>query len=137
MEMIHQPDEMPDLETVLRILSEARLITLAEGVAEVAHEALIHEWPALRQWLDEDREGLRLHRHLSESALAWEKIGRDPGELYRGTRLDQALEWAAVEEHVKQLNPLEGEFLSASQHLAEQEAAEKEAQYQQQLEAHH
>jgi WD40 repeat protein/DNA-binding SARP family transcriptional activator/energy-coupling factor transporter ATP-binding protein EcfA2 len=134
-ELVRQPDEWTDLEIVLGILSEVRLITLAEGVVEVAHEALIHEWPALRQWLDEDREGLRIQRHLSETALAWEKIRRDPGELYRGARLAQALEWVSMQDHAQQLNPLEREFLAASQQLAEQEAAEKEAQYQQQLEA--
>ena len=35
---------------------------------EVAHEALIREWPTLREWLEEDREGLRVHRHLTEAA---------------------------------------------------------------------
>ena len=38
------------------------------GTVEVAHEALIREWPTLREWLSEDREGLRLHRQLTHAA---------------------------------------------------------------------
>jgi hypothetical protein len=44
--------------------------------AEVAHEALIREWPALRGWLDENREGLRLHRQLTEAAGPGRRTGR-------------------------------------------------------------
>ncbi len=76
------------------MLAVARLITTEKDTAEVAHEALIREWPTLREWLAEDREGLRIHRHLTEAAQEWTKMERDPGELYRGARLAQALEWA-------------------------------------------
>lgn len=134
-ELVHQPEEMPAVERVLGVLSEARLITLAQGDVEIAHEALIQQWPTLRNWLDEDREGLRIQRHLSASALAWENIQRDPGELYRGARLAQALEWAAFPDHIEWLNPFEREFLLASQQLGEREAVEREARHQQQLEA--
>jgi class 3 adenylate cyclase len=78
---------------VITRLADARLLTTSADSVEVAHEALIREWPRLRLWLDDDREGLRLMRHLTESAQAWERLGRDPGELYRGARLTAALEW--------------------------------------------
>ena len=57
--------------------ADARLVTLGEGTAEVAHEVLIREWPTLRGWLEEDREGLRLHRRLGDAARIWEAAGRD------------------------------------------------------------
>ena len=47
-----------------------------------------------RGWLNEDRESLRVHRHLTRSTQAWEAMRRDPGELYRGARLAAALDWA-------------------------------------------
>jgi WD40 repeat protein len=100
---------------------------------EVAHEALIREWPTLRGWLEEDREGLRLHRHLTLAADAWEQNNRDASELYRGTRLTQALAWAAV--HANDLNESEQAFLDLSRTLAEQEEAAREAQYQRELKA--
>ena len=43
----------PDAARVLAVLTEARLLTVDEGTVEVAHEALLREWPRLRGWLDE------------------------------------------------------------------------------------
>jgi hypothetical protein len=91
-ELAPTTDDAPLVDGLLKILADARLITLAEGTAEVAHEALIREWPALRQWLSEDREGLRLHRHLTDLAESWAELKHDAGELVRGARLAQALE---------------------------------------------
>jgi WD40 repeat protein len=125
-ELIPEPGQNGTTEQVLATLAEARLITLSEEHIEVAHEALIREWPRLREWLDADRDGLRIHRHLTEAAQAWAALNRDPGELYRGGRLVQALEWS--DEQQPELNPLEREFLDASQALAEKREAEREAQ---------
>ena len=36
-----------------------RLLTVDEGAVEVAHEALLREWPRLRGWLEADAEGRR------------------------------------------------------------------------------
>ena len=127
-------EEAHQVTGLLKILADARLVTLSEDTAEVAHEALIREWPALRQWLNEDREGLRLHRHLTEVAQAWEALGRDAGELFRGARLAQALEWVAQPGKSDELNELEREFLQASQAQSEREVQEREAQRQRELE---
>ena len=85
-ELIPTTSQRAAVETVLKTLTDARLVTTTENCAEVAHEALIREWPTLRQWLEEDREALRLHRHLTESAQTWDQRGHDPDDLYRGTR---------------------------------------------------
>lgn len=130
-ELIPRPEDTAAVQFVLHTLADARLITTGEGTAEVAHEALIREWYTLRDWLNENREGLRLHRHLTESAQAWQKLNREPGELYRGVRLAQALEWAKT--NVGEMNPLEREFLDASKELAALEEAEREAQRQREL----
>lgn len=99
----------------------------------MAHEALIREWPTLRGWLAENREGLRLHHHLTEAAQEWQQMSRDKDSAYRGARLAQALEWAAA--NPAELNASEREFLQASKTLAEGEEAEREAQRQRELEA--
>jgi WD40 repeat protein/DNA-binding SARP family transcriptional activator len=96
----------------LAVLADDRLVTIGEGEAEVAHEALLREWPRLRDWLEEDAHGRRLHRHLTHAAGDWIDGGRDPSDLYPGTRLAAALEWRA--EHEPELNPIEREFLDAS-----------------------
>lgn len=123
------------VERLLNVLAEARLVTLGEDTAEVAHEALIREWPALQSWLAEDRAGLHLHRHLTESAAAWDRLGRDDGDLYRGARLAQALEWAGQGENRHELILLENEYLQASREREEHEALEHEAQRQREMEA--
>ena len=97
---------------VLDALAAARLVTVDGTSAEVAHEALIREWPALRSWLDADREGLRLHRQVTQAAAAWDELGREPAELYRGPRLAAAIDWRDSE---PQLSDLEAEFLDASE----------------------
>jgi DNA-binding SARP family transcriptional activator len=132
-ELVAGPGDASQVEVVLQTLIDARLITTGEGAVEVAHEVLIREWPTLRGWLDEDRAALQLQRHLTEAAQAWVRLGRDPGELYRGARLAQAGEWA--ESHAGELSPLEREFLTASQERVRQREAEREAQRQRELDA--
>jgi class 3 adenylate cyclase/WD40 repeat protein len=109
---------------VLLLLADRRLITVAEATVEVAHEALIREWPTLREWLDEDRDGLRTHRHLTEATEEWLLLERDDGALYRGLRLTQADEWARADAGT--LNAQEREFLEASRAYAVRDEAARE-----------
>ena len=132
-ELVSKPDNREAVYEVLLTLADARLIITDQDTAEVAHEALIREWPTLRAWLEEDREGLRLHRRLTEAAQEWEALGRDPGVLYRGARLAQAIEWTQA--HADDVNLLERNFLEASQALLEKENIEREVQRQRELEA--
>ena len=104
----------------LGVLTESRLVTVDEGSVEVAHEALLREWPRLREWLAEDADGRRLHQHLIHAAGEWQGSGRDPAELYRGARLASALDWAAS--HDSELNDLERKFIDESQSASEREA---------------
>ncbi|HJS19163.1 MAG TPA: helix-turn-helix domain-containing protein [Anaerolineales bacterium] len=132
-ELILKPEEATTTRAVLKALADARLITTSENAAEVAHEALIREWPTLHGWLDENREGLRLHRQLTEAAQEWLGMERESDVLFRGARLAQTREWAAV--HQEEMNALEDEFLLASIEASEHEAAEREAQRQRELDA--
>lgn len=117
-ELVPGPEQAPVVEAVVQKLANARLLTTArdtatgEELVEVAHEALIRGWHKLRDWLDEDRDALRIQRRLTERAHDWESVGRDPGALYRGVHLAQAIGWA--ENHADELSPLEREFLAAS-----------------------
>ena len=107
------------VETLLERLAEARLVTLGEGTAEVAHEVLIREWPTLRGWLAEDREGMRLHRQLGDAARLWEAGGRETTDLYRGSRLDAAADRART--HPEDINAGERAFVDAGLERAAQE----------------
>ena len=113
-------DRDADASRAMAVFTDARLFTVSEGTAEVAHEALLHEWPRLRTWLEDDAEGRKLHRHIMESTYTWDEGERDPADLYRGARLTAAWEWA--EPHEADLNDLEREFLRASRAASEGEA---------------
>ena len=110
-ELVPEGTSPEEILTLLDRLAEARLVTLGEGTAEVAHEVLIREWPRLRGWLEEDRAGIHLHRELSNAARLWEAGGTEAGDLYRGTRLAAALEWA--QSNPDALNASERAFLDA------------------------
>lgn len=81
-------------EESLEALVRARLVTLDADTVEITHEALLHAWPRLREWIDEDRGGNLLRQRLEEDGRAWEASHRDPALLYRGSRLEQAESWA-------------------------------------------
>lgn len=81
-------------EESLEALVHARLVTLDAEAVEITHEALLHAWPRLRDWIDEDRAGNLLRQRLEEDGRAWEGSRRDPSLLYRGSRLEQARTWA-------------------------------------------
>jgi WD40 repeat protein len=132
-ELVTNQQDRDVVREVLNTLADARLITTDQNVAEVAHEALIREWPTLRNWLEENREGLRLHRHLTVAAQEWDTNNHEPSILYRGARLAQTLEWA--NEHGDELNLLERTFLDTSQAYSEKEDSEREAQRQRELES--
>ncbi len=152
-ELLRDSDGAAIVESVLQTLAAARLITVGAGQigswqpstsepdagdlgndqVEMAHEALIREWPVLRQWLAEDREGLRLHRRLTEAAGAWETSQRNAADLYRGIRLAQAEDWAKG--HPSEINPIERDFIIASQAEADRIVAEREAQQKREVDA--
>ncbi len=126
-ELITRSTDEATIQAVINILADARLVTTGTiepgetRVVEVAHESLIREWPTLRQWLSEDRQGLILHRQLTEAAEDWEKDGRDPGLLYRGRRLAAIQEWSDKPENSESLSLQEIAFLEASQANAREE----------------
>ncbi|EST28963.1 AAA family ATPase [Streptomyces roseochromogenus] len=81
-------------EESLEALVRARLVTLDADTVEITHEALLHAWPRLRHWIDDDRGDQLLRQRLEEDGRAWEDSNRDSSLLYRGSRLEQARSWA-------------------------------------------
>ena len=115
-ELVGRADERTDVELVVEALARERLVTVgrdeASGgrVVDITHEALIRGWPELRGWIDEERDGLRAGRRLTEAAGEWDQSGRDESLLYRGARLA-----AWDDRDLGSLNERERQFLSASQ----------------------
>jgi len=60
-------------------------------VVEVAHEALLRQWPTLTAWLDEDAEALKAADATRRAAGEWLKNNRDALWLvHSGERLERA-----------------------------------------------
>lgn len=106
---------------VLAKLAERRLVTIAGSTAQVAHEALLREWPRLRTWLAEDRDGRRLHHQIAAAAHDWEAADRDEGAVLRGARLAAAEDW--TECHQDDLTQAEQDYVAASLAARERELA--------------
>ncbi|MDX1417478.1 MAG: protein kinase, partial [Candidatus Promineifilaceae bacterium] len=116
----------------------ARLLTFdhdpltRESTVEVAHEALLREWPRLRGWLDESRSDVRLQRLLAAAAAEWQANGQVDGFLLRDARLEQFAGWAATTSVA--LTAGEQAFLNASVAARANRLAEEEARQRRELE---
>ena len=87
------------IENVIYKLINGRLVTSSVDITtniaqlDVAHEVMIKVWPRLRQWIDEDRESLKLHRRLGKQTKEWLENDKDIAYLYRGGLLNITKEW--------------------------------------------
>ncbi|GIJ26736.1 hypothetical protein Vqi01_18980 [Micromonospora qiuiae] len=115
-----------DSVTVLNRLIATRLVAVDKDAVEIAHEALLREWPRLKFWLSEDRAGLVVHRRLTDATNEWLNLDRDDGSLLRGARLSGLLEWLDErDDRMASLTDAEREFIKASE-VAEESARETE-----------
>ena len=126
-----QGDEGVAVVEVLKKLADARLVITRRRSAEVAHEALIRNWPRLKEWLNENREGLRLHRRLTNATFEWDQHERDASYLLRGSRLTQVQE--GLQNGLLSLNDLEAEFVNASETAIRKEQDREAAREQSEL----
>ncbi len=84
-----------DVRNALEELVRARLLVVREGEGaaatyELAHEALIHAWKTLRDWLDDDLDRRRALERLERAVAEWERLGRAREALYGRTQLREA-----------------------------------------------
>lgn len=114
----HSPDPAA-IRAVVDAFTRARMLTVDADNVTIAHEALLTAWPRLSQWINDDRDQLRIRQQLTDAAETWEHADRDPDLLYRGARL------ALAEECMNQRSVAAGavveDFLQASQALIEHE----------------
>jgi WD40 repeat protein/tRNA A-37 threonylcarbamoyl transferase component Bud32 len=117
-ELIPEGEQAKEAAAVLEQLAAARLLVVSRDSAEIAHEALLREWPRLRDWLADEREELLALRRLAVGARTWDEAGRNEAYLYRGPRLAAALDLARDE---RQLTRVEREFLETGRAAQEAE----------------
>jgi WD40 repeat protein len=99
----------------------ARLLTSdAQGddaAVQVAHEALLRQWPPLRQAVDAGREALRQRAQLERWAQDWARSGRRDAYLLTGERLELAQRWVDGPGAGRDATPQVEEFLEHSTRL--------------------
>ena len=116
---LRRADLTPDEEAVVAAFVDARLLisggdAAGEAAIEIAHEALLRQWPPLRQGIEASRASLRIRSDLERLAADWRRGGQDESYLLRGVRLAAIDEWAAG--HRDEVNPLEQRFLGPAGH---------------------
>ncbi len=90
-------DDPARVQAVLNRLLAARLVRLTNERVEVAHEALIRNWPKLVEWVDQKKAAMtELHR-FEALADEWVRFGRESGFLDE-KQLEDAEEWLASDE---------------------------------------
>ena len=98
-----------------RLLSFDRDPTTRSPTVEVAHEALLREWPRLRDWIEEQRESLVLGRRFQAAMMEWNRADRADDYLLTGDRLAPFTIWALT----ASLTAEEQTFLTASRQADE------------------
>jgi WD40 repeat protein/energy-coupling factor transporter ATP-binding protein EcfA2/cytoskeletal protein RodZ len=131
---LYEPNEGPArVDYIIYHFVRERLIRLAPGdkpendQLEIAHEALVRNWPRILGWLEEERVALRHRLRLTETAEQWDALERDESALLRGLVLAEAQQYA-------DLNELEKAFVAASLTAVQREEMEREAARQRELE---
>ncbi|MFF3228830.1 AAA family ATPase [Nocardia suismassiliense] len=74
-------------QKVLDRMTEARLITMDHDTVRLSHEALLREWPRLREWINIDRDWLHRSQRFIADSREWQHSGFDTALLYRGSQL--------------------------------------------------
>jgi hypothetical protein len=105
-------------EVVAKLTAERLLVITkaADGteIVELAHDALIRQWPRLRGWVDDNRQVLRQLVRLEAEASRWLAGGMDVDLLLpSGRRLEEAKELSARAE-LWAIGPLVGGYIDAS-----------------------
>ncbi len=89
-------EELTDVVEVFRkpgrafIAPQAPVVLETESEIELSHEALVHLWPRLQEWVDEEAESISMYMKLSEASALYQQ-GRT--ELWRPPELQQAIIW--------------------------------------------
>ena len=125
-ELSELTDAPEDAERVIHQLVDARLLVIqrnnrgSSATVEIVHESLVHSWPTLTHWLDENQDDAVFLEQLRAAAKQWEGRDRSADLLWRGETLEEARSWRR--RYRGMLPPLHEQFLHAGFALAARDA---------------
>jgi tetratricopeptide (TPR) repeat protein len=109
--------DTPGTRDLVNAFIDARLFVSElddDGQASVmvTHEALLWHWPRVKEWIEQNRENLRVHSRINASAERWIKDNRSPDLLLPpGKPLEEG---KALLESQSTLTSVEAAFIQAS-----------------------
>jgi energy-coupling factor transporter ATP-binding protein EcfA2 len=135
------------VEQVLQKLADAKLVVTSEliekgagagrvAVVDIAHEALIRHWSLLREWVNENREAIRIERKIEEAAEEWLRNGKpeEMAYLLQGSKLTEAENFLQDYADTVLFSSLAREFIQVSQQERDRILREEEARLHRELE---
>lgn len=97
-------------ERLVTALIDKRLLIADKGdVVEVAHEALLHKWERLDQWIKNTAEDIRSLQKVQAAAQEWVRMGRPDRQLWDYEDLHPV--YAAIESLDIEITPVVREFI--------------------------
>ena len=121
LEGLLEPGGEAGLQELLEPFVQARLLTTQATTVEISHEALLAAWPRLQEWIEQDRDVIRLHRRIAEATQLWVDSHEDDSALARGVLLEAMREGTEPDGGSIQLTSTEERFLAASTARAQAE----------------
>ncbi len=133
-------------ELIDKLIEKRLLLTDYSGgqtKIEIAHESLLRQWGDLKQWIEEERDNLKLAQDVEQASEAWDKRNKNSSWLWDQERLSLAEKLLLRPGYHERLIASCGPFLTASrrkedaehenelrsaQNLAEQQAEKAELQ---------
>jgi tetratricopeptide (TPR) repeat protein len=109
--------DTPAARQLLNAFIEARLFVTEldeDGQASVmvTHEALLWHWPRVKEWIEQNRENLRIHSRINAAAERWIRENRSPDLLLPSGK--PLYEGKGLLESTSTLTSYESAFIEAS-----------------------
>ncbi|NER46688.1 MAG: hypothetical protein F6J92_08340 [Symploca sp. SIO1A3] len=102
-------------------------------ILDIIHEVLIEHWQELRQWVEDNQVALEKERRIEAKAKEWERQGKNPDLLLRGTVLIEAEAYLEEYSDLGLLDGIAQEFVKASQKAVEKAKRQEEQAQQREL----
>jgi hypothetical protein len=136
MELYRSGEALDRVNRVLESLVRARLLRLSRGTVpeddqvEMAHEALVRNWPRLVDWLAEERVALGTRKGFEDRAREWRRLGQRGG-LLDDLETREAERWLSSPEAQALGYPdIVAALVAASRAAVDQDKRDREAQLQ-------
>lgn len=102
----------PEDHAVAEIFIQSRILTASETHLQISHDAILHLWPRMSEWVQGNQHLLELKQRIGSAALLWRDNDRSVDSLLPVDRLPLFVN--RLEENETALSSLETEFVEAS-----------------------